>query len=134
VFFINIKGLKMKFLGNGVFFVVTYVLLMIPTYLLPWLGSNSSAAYTANALGADQATGGFVLFGFWLHLAFLIGLIAVTWFRGKFVGKQWLIVFPFIAMVFDLVTGLNWIPFVPTIMHLLAIILGASAAKVVVTQ
>jgi hypothetical protein len=27
---------------NTLFFVVGYVIFMIPTYLLPWLGSNSS--------------------------------------------------------------------------------------------
>lgn len=122
----------MKFLGNGVFFVVSYVVLMIPTYMLPYLGSNSSLGYAANAAGAGNVTGtGNVLFGFYIHLAFLIGLIVITWFRGKLVGKQWLVVFPFLAMVFDLVTGLNWIPLVPTVMHLLAIILGVSAVVAV---
>jgi hypothetical protein len=38
-------------------------------------------------------------------------------------------VFPIIASVFDLVAGLNLVPFVPTIMHLSAIIVGVSSQK-----
>lgn len=117
----------MKFLGNGVFFVITYVILMIPTYILPYFGSNS-AIVNAAAAAAEQTSLQFIL-----HLLFLIGLVVITWFRGKYVGQQWLVVIPFIALVFDLMPGLSVIPLVPTVMHILVIILGARATKQVVS-
>ena len=100
-------------------FVVGYILLMIPTYILPYLGSNSYAVHIAAG-----AAGMFMHPGFWLHFAALSGLIAIAWFRGARVEKQWLVVFPVLALVFDLAPGLNMVPMVPTVLHLLAIILG----------
>ena len=42
------------------------------------------------------------------------------------------IVVPILATVFDLVPGLSAIPLVPTVMHLLAIILGVVGVKATV--
>ena len=61
------------------------------------------------------------------HLGSMLVLIAITWFRGNLVDKKWLVVFPILATVFDFVPTLNFIPLVPTVMHLLAIIMGVSA-------
>lgn len=117
----------MKILGNVFVFVITYLLFMLPTYFLPFLGSNSTAL---NTLGVAADAGVSPLF--WLHLGSLGILIVITWFRGVLIGKTWLVVFPFLAAFFDLMPGLNWIPFVPTVMHLLAVILGAIGAQAVV--
>lgn len=114
----------MKFLGNAVVFVVVYILFMLPTYFLPYLGSNSAVVGT---LGAVSEAG--VNPAFWLHLGSLGVLIVMTWFRGVLIDKKWLIIFPILATVFDLVPGLNIIPLVPTVMHLLAIILGVAGVK-----
>ncbi len=108
-----------KLLGNPVIFVVLYIIFMIPTYLLPYLGSNSSVL---NASGVSAGMGMNPMF--WLHLLALVILIVLAWFRGKNVAKAWLIIFPVLALVFDLTPGLSSIPLVPTVMHLLAIILG----------
>lgn len=124
-----------KFLGNAVVFVILYVLLMLPTYYLPYVGSNSAVigglgqlAAGANdlnpLLGVNPA--------FWLHLGALVLLLAITWFRGVLVDKKWLIIFPILAAVFDLSPGLNFIPLVPTVMHLLAIILGVAGTTAAV--
>ena len=100
-------------------FVVLYTVFMIPTYLLPYFGSNSAL------LGATLAAGDAGVYPlFWLHLGSLLALIVITWFRGAFVDKKWLVVFPVLGAVFDLVPTLNFIPLVPTVMHLLAIIFG----------
>jgi len=117
----------MKFLGNAVVFVILYVLFMLPTYFLPYLGSNSAII---GAMGATAHAG--VNPAFWPHLGSLIVLIALAWFRGVFVDKKWLIIFPILATVFDLMPGLSAIPLVPTVMHLLAIILGVVGAKAIV--
>ncbi len=118
----------MKFLGNAVVFVILYVLFMLPTYYLPYLGSNSAVI---GALGAATDAG--VNPAFWPHLGSLIILIVVAWFRGALVDKKWLIIFPILATVFDLVPVLSSIPLVPTVMHLLAIILGVVGAKAAIS-
>lgn len=117
----------MKFLGNAVVFVILYVLFMLPTYYLPYVGSNSAAI---NTLGVAAEAG--MNPAFWVHLGSLIILVVVAWFRGAFVDKKWLIIFPIVAAVFDLVPGLSLIPLVPTVMHLLAIILGVVGVKAAV--
>jgi hypothetical protein len=109
----------MRFLGNAVVFVILYILFMLPTYFLPYLGSNS---FVLSAVGVASGAG--ISPAFWPHLGSLIVLVVVAWFRGALVGKNWLIIFPILAAVFDLVPGLSSIPLVPTVMHLLAIILG----------
>ena len=108
-----------KILGNPAFFVGLYIIFMVPTYLLPYMGSNSSVL---NASGISAGAGMNPLF--WLHLLALAVLVALAWFRGANVAKAWLVVFPILALVFDLVPGLSSIPLVPTVMHLFAIILG----------
>ncbi len=118
-----------KALGNTVVFVVLYILFMIPTYVLPYLGSNSSlinAAGAASGVGMNPA--------FWIHLLSLLVLVALAWFRGANIGKTWLIIFPILALTFDLIPGLSSIPLIPTIMHLLAIILGAVGVNAVNIQ
>lgn len=115
-----------KALGNAPVFVVAYILFMLPTYFLPYVGSNSSIMH-----GIDAAAGGKSLnFAFWLHMGSMLILCAFSWVRGAYVDKNWLIIFPVLAIVFDFVPGLSAIPLVPTVMHLLAIILGVAGAKV----
>jgi hypothetical protein len=114
-----------KILGNAVAFVILYIVFMIPTYLLPYFGSNSSIVNLA-ILWKNPF--------FWLHLITLLVLVLLAWFRGKCIGKKWLIIFPILALVFDLVPLLNFIPLIPTVMHLLAIILGVVGANAVASQ
>ena len=118
-----------KALGNAPVFVVAYVLFMLPTYYFPYLGSNSAIV---GALGAASGAG--VNPTFWLHLGALLVLCFLCWARGAYVGKGWLIIFPVLALVFDLAPGLSAIPMIPTFMHLLAIIMGVVGAKAVATQ
>ena len=119
-------GLK-KALGNAPVFVLAYIIFMLPTYFLPYLGSNSSILQaTAAAVGASG--GGFF---FMLHLGAMLILCFLCWIRGAYVAKGWLVVFPILAIVFDFVPGLSAIPMIPTFMHLLAIILGVVGAKAV---
>lgn len=109
---------------NTLVFVVGYVILMIPTYLLPWLGSNSAVL---NAVGA--AIGHGMTPQWWAHAWCLVMLVLMTWMRGDFVGKKYFPVLTFLAAVFDLTPGLSMIPLVPTALHLAAIILGVKGAE-----
>ena len=106
---------------NAVVFALLYIVLMLPTYVLPYLGSNSGAL---NAAGAASGAGLNPLF--WVHLIAFALLIAITWSRGAKIDRAWLVIFPVLAAIFDLIPGLNWIPMIPTVMHLLAIILGVA--------
>lgn len=109
---------------NTLVFVIGYVIFMIPTYLLPWLGSNS---IVLNAVGA--AIGHGMTPQWWAHAWCLVMLILMAWIRGDFIGKKYLPVFPFLAAVFDLTPGLSMIPLIPTALHLVAIILGVKVAE-----
>jgi len=109
---------------NTLVFVVGYVLLMIPTYLLPWLGSSSAVL---NAVGAVIGHG--MTPQWWVHAWCLVMLILMAWLRGDFIGNKYLPVFPFLAAVFDLTPGLSMIPLIPTALHLAAIILGVKIAE-----
>ena len=106
--------MKEKLAGTTVF-VLLYIIFMIPTYLLPYMGSNSTLINAASMLGNPL---------FWVHLLSMLILVWLCWARGSVIGKSWLVIFPILALVFDLVPVLNSVPFVPTVMHLLAIILG----------
>jgi hypothetical protein len=124
-----------KFLGNAAVFVILYILLMAPTYYLPYLGSNSAVIGGLGQIAAgvgDVSPLAGINPAFWPHLGALILLIVITWFRGAFVDKKWLIIFPILAAVFDLAPALNFIPLVPTVMHVLAIILGVAGTKAAV--
>lgn len=115
-----------KALGNAPVFVIAYIIFMVPTYVLPYMGSNSSVV---GALGAVAGAG--INPAFWPHIGSMLILCFLCWVRGAYVGKAWLVIFPVLAIAFDFMPGLSAIPFVPTVMHLLAIIMGVVGAKAV---
>ncbi len=122
-----------QILGTTAGFIVIYILVMIPTYILPYFSAAGAIAGVGAALATGSAaSGGLIAFlPKILHFACLAILVYACVVRGKVVGKSWLMVFPILALIFDLVPFLNFIPFVPTIMHILAIILGTiGVAKV----
>lgn len=108
---------------NALIFAVAYVIFMVPSYLLPWLGSNSTVL---NVAGAAVGHGASPLW--WVHAWCLGMLVLLTWVRGDLIGKKYMPVFPFLAAVFDLTPGLNFIPFIPTVFHIVAIISGVKGA------
>lgn len=121
-------GLLLRVAGNPVLYVGAYLLFMIPTYVLPYMGSNSHILRNAGqAINRDMgnAAGAAALnVPFYLHLI-LLGLLVVLGFvRGHRIGKRWLVLFPALALAFDMLPVLTLIPLVPTAMHLAAIIAG----------
>jgi hypothetical protein len=117
----------MKYVANGFVFVIIYILFMIPTYALPYLGSNSAVFNTAG-----QASGAGFHPLLMIHLVSLLILVAITWLRGSFISKNWIVIFPLIALLFDLTPFLSWVPLVPTAMHICSIIIGVANAPVTV--
>jgi hypothetical protein len=108
-----------KIFRQTYFFVVGYSILMAPTYVLPWLGSNSSVFNVAGATVGHGMTP-----QWWVHAWCLVMLILMAWLRGNLIGKKYLPAFPFLAAVFDMTPGLSMIPLVPTALHLTTIIIG----------
>ncbi len=100
---------------NAVAFALLYAFFMVPTYVLPYFGSNS---LVMNALT------GMANVAFFIHLFALLILMGIAFLRGWRIQRRWLVVFPFLAMLFDLVPGLSIVPMVPTAMHALAILFG----------
>lgn len=109
---------------SAILFFVLYAIFLVPTYLLPYAGSNSSVL---NALGAAAGMG--LTPQFWAHVACLFVLIFITWLRGCATERQWIAVFPAIAALFDMTPGLSLIPLLPTAMHVAALVMGARGSN-----
>jgi hypothetical protein len=105
-------------------FVVAYLLLMVPTYILPYFGSNSSLV---NAVSA--AVGWGLTIPWFMHAWCLAMLAILTWTRGRWIHKAYLPVFPILAAVFDMTPGLSMVPLIPTVMHIVAIVLGVTVKE-----
>ncbi len=101
---------------KALIYVLIYLVFMVPTYLIRYLG--------ALAIFADTDRGDFIADSInTMLLICLIALIVIALIRGLAIGKSWLVVFPVIALVFDFV--LVFVPLVPTVMHILALVLGS---------
>lgn len=126
----------MNFLKSPPGFAISYILLLIPTYYLPFLGSNSSIGQSVGVAGSAATGDGNPMSVLWLiHLACLILLIVISFIRGSVDSRKWISVFPSIALIFDMVPGLNLIPFIPTVMHICAIITGVKGTtKVAIVE
>ncbi len=115
-------------------FIGLYIVVALFTYILPYFGSNSVVANAAGGL-VDAASGGrtsmFTHLPFLLHAICLILLCVISFLRGGWINKKWIVVFPVIALLFDLTPGLSAIPFVPTILHVIVLVLGGTAKAVV---
>src|SRR3546814_1567019 len=87
---------------------------MFPTYVLPWVEVGAALTGSADSFVAAQYT----------QWACLIGLIAIAYFRGRLVDREWIAIMPFLALVFEAVPVLNLVPLVPTALHVTTIIVG----------
>jgi len=125
------QGVVGKLLGSpmsSMKFLIIYLILMIPTYVVRFSAMGAGLDDIAKG-GSGQGFGGgatFILF------ILLLGLCFVAFLRGKTVGKKHLVAFPIVALVFDLV--LVFIPFVPTVMHIITLVIGVPDKKVAETS
>lgn len=108
---------------GAVGFVLAYLALMVPTYILLYFGSTSAIVGSLGAALGHRTTP-----QFWMHTWCLVLMVLATSIRGKYIGKRWLVIFPVLAGFFDLVPSLSVIPLVPTVMHLLALMLATNGA------
>lgn len=118
-----------KRLDNAAVFAITYVVLVLPTYLLPYMRVDSSAPYHVDNVGADALS-----FPFLIHLVSMITLCSICWVRGTIVDKKWLVALPMIAFAFEFIAKLTVIPYVPSMYHVLAIIVGVASTNVLVSK
>lgn len=102
-------------------FLLFYLLAMVPTYLLPYFGSNSLLGQTMWATHT-QTGGGLMFTGF--HAGALIACIFLAWARSVVNGKRTLMALPIIAAMFDMVPLLSIIPLVPTVLHIITLVWG----------
>lgn len=101
-------------------YVVAYLVLMVPTYILPYAGSNSALVNgfsTAMGMGPTPQ--------WWAHAWCLVMLVVLGWLRGNTIGKAFLPALPAVAALFDMTPGLSMVPLIPTLLHLAAIFFGA---------
>ena len=114
---------------NTVAFVVAYLVLMVPTYILPYFGSNSTLV---NGLSAGLGMGPTPQW--WAHVWCLSMLMVLAWLRGSAVAKGFLPIFPVLAAVFDMTPGLSVIPLIPTFLHVGGMILGTMGVATTATE
>ena len=112
-----------KAFANTSLFTMTYLIFTLPTYYLAYSGmvENSSSASTLNLPAA-------------LYILSMVGIWGICFIRGSIIGKNWLVLIPTVAFVFNLTPALTAIPIVPYAYHLLAIFLGAACPLVAATH
>lgn len=114
-----------ELMRSGPVFLIIYLGPLLLTYLLPYLGSNSTLINLLT-LGFNPA--------FWLHFLACAALVVIAYLRGVAIEKEGLAVLPLLAFVFDLAPILNWIPLVPSVFHLAAIVVGVSSTATITTR
>ncbi len=104
-------------------FVILYLIVMLFTYLwrMAVIGGVMDSGTTAEDVKNMASVVNWLLFFNYVILA----LIANS--RGKKIDKRYLVAFPLIGGFFDLILG--FIPLVPTIMNILALVMGLSEGK-----
>lgn len=115
-----------KFLDNSAIFIVSYIIFMLPTYFLPYLRNNASAVEAGFSNDLNWS--------FLIYLFSMIVLCSICWIRGGIIGKQWLVVLPIIAFAFEFISKLSVVPYVPTMYHGLAIVVGAASTTILVPK
>lgn len=101
-------------------FLIIYLIFMVLTYM--WRFAFFGAAFEEGAdINGMGNTMNVLMFLSYAIMAF------VAYSRGKAIGKGYLVSFPIVGAVFDLI--LIFIPFVPTIMNIITIVLGMPDSK-----
>ena len=105
---------------SNIIFLIIYLIFMILTYF--WRFGFLAIAFEdgANIEGIGIAIEVLMFLSY-------AGMACVAYSRGKAIGKSYLVAFPIVGAVFDLI--LIFIPFVPTIMNIITIVLGMPDSK-----
>lgn len=100
-------------------FLIIYLIVMVLTYL--WRLVFIGAAIDGGDIDSMVNIMNSLLFFSYVIMAY------VAYKRGKAIGKGYLTAFPIVGGVFDLI--LVFIPFVPTIMNIITIVIGMPDSK-----
>lgn len=110
---------------NAAMFWVLYLIFMIPTYFVGITYDVIPPGATTNIELLDIKVETISMTGMFVCL---FVLVTIGFFRGRSIGKPWLVVFPIIALLFDVF--LLGIPLIPTVMHVLTLVLGTSNIEI----
>lgn len=113
-----------KAFANTTIYVSAYIAIMLMTYYLPNLGSKDFVDQSLNGSGLSNTP--VSLFPVFLHISAMLALVWISLIRGIMIGKKWLVVLPMVAFAFDFIPKLSTIPIVPSVYHVLAIMVGAA--------
>lgn len=102
-------------------FVMTYLILVLPIY---FLADSDIVGQSLSSLSLLSV----------LYVLSMVGILGICLIRGAIIGKNWLVLIPTVAFVFDLTPALTAISIVPYLYHSLAIFLGAFFLPVAVTH
>jgi hypothetical protein len=96
-------------------FLIIYLIFMTLTYLwrFAFIGGSFDAGADIESMGSAM---NFLMFFSYIVMAY------VAYSRGKEIGKGYLVSFPIVGAVFDLI--LIFVPFVPTVMNIITIVIG----------
>ena len=101
-------------------FLIIYLIFMTLTYLWRFAFVGASFDEGADVEGMGSAMN-ILMFMSYVVMAY------VAYSRGKSIEKGYLVAFPIVGAVFDLI--LIFVPFVPTIMNIVTIVLGVPDDK-----
>lgn len=118
-----------KELASNRVFVSSYVIFMLLTYYSAHLGSRSSILQ-----GLDVADAHLLNVPFVLHLCAMSALFWICFVRGTIIGKKWLVFLPMVVLAFEFIPKLSGIPIVPSVYHLLAIVIGVACPIIAVPE
>lgn len=104
-------------------FVILYLIVMLFTYI--WRAAAVGSALDASTTPQDVAGVGAV--ANWLLFFNYVFLLIIAYYRGKKIEKKYLVAFPVIGGFFDII--LAFIPLIPTVMNILALVMGLSDNK-----
>ncbi|WP_144391969.1 hypothetical protein [Pleionea sediminis] len=103
-------------------FLLIYLIAMIPTYLYRLGLMQSLIQESGYAMSNDELFEKALMVQVLLTISYLIMCIG-TYLRGRKVGKSFIVIFPSIGALFDILIVI--VPFVPTIMNLMTLFVGA---------
>ena len=105
-------------------FLVVYLLFMAPTYIWRWIFAAGAMGAALDRSGASMDAVDSMAIATYVLLAISYAvMIFVAYRRGIANERKYLVAFPAVGAFFDIVLG--FIPFVPTVFNILAIVFGA---------
>jgi hypothetical protein len=105
-------------------FLVIYLVAMAPTYVWRWIfAAGAIGASVEGSKASMDAVDSMAMVTYVLLAISYAIMIFVAYRRGIANERKYLVAFPAVGAFFDIVLG--FIPFVPTVFNILAIVFGA---------